>query len=846
MQKITLMQLLTYINFLIAWLPLYSMSPASLKDTYTIFTEPYQHLSPLHGALLWESGVVKNYYDTALQTLARSNQWLPNVDGPIRLARALFTDTLGNFDVSNNPNYPARHLGISTIGTIIALLERSKQQVQQLDSRTLEDIIIRDTEFSQSVSTINLERESTRAHYDLRIAQCESQHQQEQIPQLKYSYSIAMNKLDTQRLYQDWTRQQSIAQIRAHIAQIDELVGKEKNRAQKERTQKVRALESLQMAQGGGDYNRVHELAQAIIDAHTPSPYYPGQIAEWILLACMYRKAKNKQELVPYISVLTQKLGPQVCKPTDDSWNRKLYTPSDCDAIKQQISPWMQSGIPDPIEPAIYENIAYAQIMERYYKGPFPKIAEYTNIVVQGLSFPDCVEVTLFNFCNMVLYDRQSGTFDIHRAPHGVSSSLTDFYNDPINKQAINIGLASVHQSWGAMFQNWPLVTYRKQILHNTDGTQTILTAPKDTNGFIYGLPESILAPLKQDRDRVLVAGRWYIHLKEPHGYLCEMHPTVRNFLIILNQLFNLNLFADIPVESAFLSERFNAIYFPRLCEHFELLRGIQWTMPLLTILDRDEYTDKGIQLTFAHFDLILTDEHAEIITNVKGENIADLGPQLIKRSSESTDSSKRWSMAQLLSIFPMHVTQLPQTNPFPYLLYLPLHNNHTKIEAALFCIHKLSDPTLTASDRSQLIDRAISFIRQLPERLDWHYHEELLNKLDERALQYPFAQQEIERILSVAKGRLKGVPADCEYLPSLYTALISKGQNRDDVMIVVDNLLSRPEPFDRRPLLNLLIVLARQGKAVPQAHQAVEICIHNSIEAERLLAQTLRDIIKQ
>ena len=58
-------------------------------------------------------------------------------------------------------------------------------------------------------------------------------------------------------------------------------------------------------------------------------------------------------------------------------------------------------------------------------------------------------------------------------------------------------------------------------------------------------------------------------------------------------------------------------------------------------------------------------------------------------------------------------------------------------------------------------------------------------------------------------------MPADCEYIPSLYTALISKGQTRDDVMIVVDNLLSRPEPFDRRPLLNLLIVLAKQGKAV-------------------------------
>ena len=218
---------------------------------------------------------------------------------------------------------------------------------------------------------------------------------------------------------------------------------------------------------------------------------------------------------------------------------------------------------------------------------------------------------------------------------------LLIFITIPLISKQCNIGLACVHQSWGAMFQNWPLITYRKQILHNTDGTQTIITATKDTNGFIYGLPESSSSPLKRDRDRVLVAGRWYIHLKEPHGYLCEMHPTVRNLLIILNQLFNLNLFAGIPLKSAFLSERFNAIYFPRLCEHFNYYAVYHGQMPLLTILDRDEYTDKGIQLTFAHFDLILTDEHAEIITNVKGENIADLGPQFVKRSSESTEQFK-------------------------------------------------------------------------------------------------------------------------------------------------------------------------------------------------------------
>ena len=60
--------------------------------------------------------------------------------------------------------------------------------------------------------------------------------------------------------------------------------------------------------------------------------------------------------------------------------------------------------MPSLEEPALYEDIAYAQIIEHYYKGPVPKIAEYMNITIKGFVFPDCMEITLLHLCNMILY----------------------------------------------------------------------------------------------------------------------------------------------------------------------------------------------------------------------------------------------------------------------------------------------------------------------------------------------------------------------------------------------------------------------------------------------------------
>ena len=371
-----------------------------------------------------------------------------------------------------------------------------------------------------------------------------------------------------------------------------------------------------------------------------------------------------------------------------------------------------------------------------------------------------------------------------------------------------------------------------------------MLVAPKDTNGFIRGLSKDIVEKLEHKDNRVRIAGHWYIHRDEPDTYLCEMHPTIRNFIIVLDQLFDLKMFTDTPLPIAFMSDRFNATFFPLLCKHVELLHNTVLNDTILTSLDQDEHTEHGVRIACPTFDLILTDEHAEIITHTKGNTIADLAPHIIHRILHTPDSQKRWQYAQLLSVFPFEPQQLPADKPGAYLLYLPLYDIQTKIKAALFCIQKLSEQTASEADRTYYTDKAINFIRQLPERLDWHYHEQLIRTMDGRVLAYAPIAAEIERIMATAQARMTGDSAACEYVPNLYIALINKGQKRTDVLPIVNNIIARTDSFDRRPLLNLLILLAQQGQAVQQSRKAVEICINNSIEAERMLAQTLNEIL--
>jgi hypothetical protein len=818
----------------------YAMAPEFLKDSYTLFNEEYEHLSPIHGALIWEGDIARRYYNAALYAPRSHERWLACADGPSRLAQALFVETAGNFDISSHPNYPTKHMAISTIAHLIAVLEQAHGA---LDPLQLEDFILRDTAFQDSVSSTDRARQELKQHYDTLIKQARKQQQVDVVVLLQDSKISALNKLSTHRLSHDWQRRQSITQLKQRIAMIGQLKGPEKARAQKEQSKIERSLASLESAQSSGDYNRVRELAYALVDSYTTSSCHPPYIAQWLLLACLYRKAHTKSDWIQYMTILSEKIPAALRGKPDEVIAQSNFSHDETQYLKG-INDFLARSYLSALDPELYEKLVYAQIIKRFYKGFLPKMAEYTSIKYQGVVFPDCVETTLLNICNMILYDRISGTCNIEKIPvERRSQILHGFYANPINRQISNNCMAEIHEAWGTSIQNLPYITYRQLIHVAEDGSRLALTAPKDTNGFIRGIPETTMCTLEHNGERVKIAGRWYIHVNNPRDLVCEMHPTLRNIVIVLDMLFKLNLFDVYPLEQSFLTTDFNARYMPLLCGNFALLNK-RFTPEELASMDRDEYTTKGIRLEFNAFDLMLTDEHAEITMHIQRNSIVDLGPAIVATLVQDPYNRTSGKLAQLLSIFPIEQDSIPEGYPLTHILYLPLDHPRMLVRAALFCLHKSVEGALPMRLRDYLIGQAVYCLRQLPESLDWRYHEEFLRMVDARLLQHDLIQNELARIKSIALRRLSRSSAECEYVPALYTALTCKQGVDDSVMVVLDNLIARTESFDRSPLLRLLIELVKRGKAFKQAQQGVGICENSPMESERILAGQLSALL--
>lgn len=805
-----------------------ALPPSALKELASCFHDP--RLSPLQGAMLWESGVVKNYYDAGTLYPPTKARWLNHPDGPIRLARSLFALNAGNFDVSNNTNYPAFHMAPSTIAHIIVYLEQHKE----LTVDQLEELILRDQAFVHSLASTRQEYEIISKRYDIDIQHAQANAQLS----LKESRAIALSKLDTQRLCRTWEHLQRTIQAKNRIAQIDQLRGKEKQQAQKERARIATFIEQAGRAETGGDYNRVAECARAIVDSVTNCNAYPSSIAQWLLLAFAYRKAHHKSELADYINCLASQLKPAPCHAVDEAWHTNNYLPDDALIIQVQF-------LDKPIHTTVLtnyelENLAYASIIERFYAGPLPKIAEYKTIKWHDQHFADCTETTLRNFCNMVLYDRNLSIFDLSKSPNNhPSPQLNTFYLGTNAQSVFNVELQELYDRWGSLMRHQPLITYRSMIMHTENGQDIMLKAPLDCMGFIYGLPEQGLARHPEYSDRIIIGSRSYIVVDPDKAYLCEMHPTLRNFIITLDRLFDLGIFENKNLSKEFLNPHFNALYMPQLCQHFNQLTNHKFSQTELEELDAHEYTHKGIRINFEHFDLTLTNDHAEIIPHSCDSSFMFDGRALLNKLIQTTDEQRDWQRAQLLALLPVATCQIPHNTPYAYLLYCNIQKPYTKIEFIRHCLAAAHNH----SDSDRLVALAAAQLSLLPQRLDWMYHRKLIPILDRDSIQLNPIKQVFDSIVAHAMNLFHEPTDRRSHVPLLLRELVKKGYYFNESTFIAQEYIKSNDGKERKRALKLFACLVNQQQALDQARQAVALA-SSCCPKEQSYALTLKKLL--
>ncbi len=315
---------------------------------------------------------------------------------------------------------------------------------------------------------------------------------------------------------------------------------------------------------------RVEALCKAIIESLGEQGFeddkrYPLYTTHAILLAAVYRLADNRRDLQNYFEALNK------------------YSPSDQPFFDKDLFGTTVAYDIQELE-AMYEIPFTQEIFEKYiigglvsfYRQSLPKIFEYKPVNYQNIRYPNCVETTVRNLCNIVLYNASTGTFDIEKIS-SLDDKVKEFYRK--NNRSEYADQISAHQAWVGKPENQSFIIYNNCI---KDGTSVSI------DGKFMRVTSLFMEKNKKiiNQDGITVEQPFpYIVLKfaekpiklylvlacQATCYLYNMRASLTNVIIQLNRLLGLNLFDNL--EEQMLDQTFNEIYFPKL------ITKLGWTL---------------------------------------------------------------------------------------------------------------------------------------------------------------------------------------------------------------------------------------------------------------------------
>ena len=683
-----------------------------IRGTYNILKPEFQHLSPVHGAIWWETTLIEKYYNFGFFgkvipkiTIGtkRKQLFLPKPPySTITLIRELFHTVQGSFNVTHNISSTAYHFSARTIGKICATIEQHKDKDIRTLITQLINIIKKDIDFQTSIVSFEPKYEMLRKQFFdnkakekvLLDKQTKLKEQLEAIPdekqEIKEQLDAIQNQLNTLKPIG--------TQIQREMA---------KHNTKKILTEKLRKF--------------VHTIVASLQECSflktDQSPSYPPHTTHSILMAFLYRKAEKKSEFKDYFgefnNVLT-KDGKQLI--ADPEWTTLAFDDHP-NVIKQNLTT-IESMVKDktPLNQLPLDFIAFSEISR---PKSLPKIAEYRSTTqFMEKRFPDCTETTTRNLCDIACYNQLQNKFDLSNYPQA-DQTIKTFYNK--YPSAILVEEQNVHNDWALIVSNRPFVTYLRIISKESKKAAQLQS---DKNGlFIYGLeitqdmqPTPITIIFNDgstDTFTQITINKEKHILIAPKKYLAfEIQASVRNIIILLNQLLGLKLYKNTKKE--FFNADFNAIYFS------SLLKKLNWDYTGNILFFHTELKALGGQFSLN----VLHNYHAyiNVISSIKIEkyqktmfNLAVT--QLVEEPSQY--------MANLVYLY-AHGT-----------IDVVLYKKHPYLKQFAYYLQDLFNPNVAVSMINDLINQEkplYNFIAALldflPIRADLYYHKQVIEKI--------------------------------------------------------------------------------------------------------------------
>ena len=129
-----------------------AVGPDAIRGTWDCLKPEYKRCSPLQGAIWWESGLVKKYYDFG-RSKTKIGEKTFEADDTVELTKTLFHPVQGSFNVSTIKNRPAAHMSPRTIAKVIAEIEKAygPDGTEELTTETIKTVVEEDEDFKSSL-----------------------------------------------------------------------------------------------------------------------------------------------------------------------------------------------------------------------------------------------------------------------------------------------------------------------------------------------------------------------------------------------------------------------------------------------------------------------------------------------------------------------------------------------------------------------------------------------------------------------------------------------------------------------------------------------------------------------
>lgn len=490
-----------------------------IRDTYSILSDEFKHCSPIHGAVWIETQLLKKYF-----------KYGNAKDATIVLIKELFHIIEDSFGVTNNLSMPAKHFSPQLIGEIIGTIEKSELTDKKELPKKIQNLIMENPEFKTSNQTANKQLEGDKLKNAIRI----------------------MN--------------QRVTKLSKAITSSLEECG--------------------------------------YLTESTKKASYPQYITHAILLGLLYRISDDKKSLrsyfetlnatindgsVPAKSIFTQN-GEKVFKATD--WNFSFFENGVTNSILLACSGQSDKGNVDQflssVKPKLpgqydpFEAIVFAEIIRQFYSRSLPQIISrnaggHGKTSFAGTSFADCMEVTIRDLCNIVVFNPETLKFIPEKTGNLNPSHEIMQYYQGIYADATKHTLPNTFQAWGNLMQNIPGVIYAamssksnrneryERLIHGNEIFVSHLAQPCYAllnKQDIDALPTTNLG----NRKNLNVGSEPYIIGDSSQYNAYALWPSLKNVIILLNYLFGLELYKDDPL-APFKDREFCSKYFPKLCE---------------------------------------------------------------------------------------------------------------------------------------------------------------------------------------------------------------------------------------------------------------------------------------